>query len=91
MLQAIFEACVKAQQAQDGSWLTCIDYLIASTEYESFMELAYDHFCMGAYEPNDVTAWDAGEVDEEAGEEGKAGITMEGAEMREQAVAGTGA
>ena len=33
--QAVYEACAKAQaDAQGGSWMTCLDYLVACTEYE---------------------------------------------------------
>lgn len=66
-MQEVYDACVKANEKADekANWLTCIDYLLASTEYESFMELAYDHYCMGAYEPGEDEEWDA----EPAGEE----------------------
>lgn len=32
---------------------TCLDYLLASTEYESFMQLAYDHMSLATWEPED--------------------------------------
>eukprot|EP00798_Chlamydomonas_sp_ICE-L_P013406 gene13408-19257_t len=53
--EAVIEACQKAQESGDRTWLTCIDYLLASTEYESFMELAYDHYEMirGQYEEDE--------------------------------------
>jgi hypothetical protein len=44
--QEIFGACEKAMAVGQASWLTCLDYLTASTEYESFMDIAYDHACM---------------------------------------------
>jgi hypothetical protein len=33
--------------------MTCIDYLLASTEYESFMQLAYDHAQLSQYQPEE--------------------------------------
>ncbi len=45
-VQEVFEACQRAYSLGEASWLTCLAYLTASTEYESFMELAYDHACM---------------------------------------------
>ncbi|GAX72812.1 hypothetical protein CEUSTIGMA_g267.t1 [Chlamydomonas eustigma] len=44
--QEVYGACQKALSYGETPWLMCLDYLLASTEYESFMELAYDHACM---------------------------------------------
>eukprot|EP00198_Chlamydomonas_reinhardtii_P000679 XP_001690014.1 predicted protein [Chlamydomonas reinhardtii] len=57
-VKAICEACAAAQNDDSHMHIAAIDYLVASTEYESFMQLAYDHACMAAYEPNELTAWE---------------------------------
>lgn len=48
LLQEIYAACQKIQERESLSWLTCVDYLLAVTEYEAFMELACDHAGMQA-------------------------------------------
>lgn len=47
-LQEIYKACQMIQEREGQSWLTCVDYLLAVTEYEAFMELACDHAGMQA-------------------------------------------
>ncbi|PNG99578.1 hypothetical protein TSOC_014640, partial [Tetrabaena socialis] len=54
----VCDACMAAQSSESHMHLAAIDYLVASTEYESFMQLAYDHACMKFYEPDEQTAWD---------------------------------
>lgn len=49
--------------------MAAIDYLVASTEYESFMQLAYDHFSMGQYDPEEGEEW---APEPEDGQEGEA-------------------
>lgn len=57
--QAVYEACAKAQaDAQGSSWMTCLDYLVACTEYEEFMQLAFDHCSVSTYEPSEGAASD---------------------------------
>ncbi|KXZ44085.1 hypothetical protein GPECTOR_74g699 [Gonium pectorale] len=41
-------ACAAAQDSESHLHLASIDYLVASSEYESFMQLAYDHACIHA-------------------------------------------
>ena len=67
-LQEVYEACKKAHETGSANWLTCIDYLLASTEYESFMELSYDHYMMSAYDPDEDEEWDAPEEEGEGDE-----------------------
>ncbi|KAG2495594.1 hypothetical protein HYH03_006194 [Edaphochlamys debaryana] len=57
----VCDACAAAQDSAEHMHLAAIDYLVASTEYEAFMQLAYDHHCMTLYEPDESTAWDAKE------------------------------
>lgn len=45
-------AMLSAAQSDDSGAYTCIDYLVASTEYDSFLQLMHD-FCA-------MSAWDAG-------------------------------
>eukprot|EP00955_Chlamydomonas_euryale_P048339 353939-Chlamydomonas_euryale.AAC.10 len=53
VLQAIFAAAQRAQEdAAGSSALACLDYIVACTEYEAFMELAYDHKCVQDAEHN---------------------------------------
>lgn len=40
--KAVVDACLEAQNSGSG-YLTCIDYILACTEYEEFMQLAYDY------------------------------------------------
>ncbi|KAG2449073.1 hypothetical protein HYH02_005822 [Chlamydomonas schloesseri] len=75
-VKAICDACAAAQNNENHMHIAAIDYLVASTEYESFMQLAYDHACMAAYEPNELTAWDP---EEEAAGPGEVPIAVEAA------------
>jgi len=63
---AVYEACRKGRESGDAAASVCIDYLLACTEYEAFMELAYDHAQLAAYAPASslTEMWDA---EEEAG------------------------
>lgn len=42
----IYAACNSALSSAEARSLTCLDYLMASTEYDSFIDLAFDHACM---------------------------------------------
>lgn len=66
-VKSVCEACASAQETH--SHMAAIDYLVASTEYESFMQLAYDHFSMGQYEPEEGEEW---APEPEDGQEGEA-------------------
>eukprot|EP00193_Tetraselmis_chui_P001496 CAMPEP_0177762140 /NCGR_PEP_ID=MMETSP0491_2-20121128/6182_1 /TAXON_ID=63592 /ORGANISM="Tetraselmis chuii, Strain PLY429" /LENGTH=158 /DNA_ID=CAMNT_0019278167 /DNA_START=69 /DNA_END=545 /DNA_ORIENTATION=+ len=48
---AVYEACKQGRESGDATANVCIDYLLACTEYESFMELAYDHQQLSSYVP----------------------------------------
>ncbi|GFR39877.1 hypothetical protein Agub_g379 [Astrephomene gubernaculifera] len=68
-------ACSAAQDDEAHLHFAAIDYLVASTEYESFMQLAYDHHCMAVYQPDDLTEWDPeaeGAVAQQEGEQQEA-------------------
>ncbi|MEW5312532.1 MAG: hypothetical protein WDW38_004161 [Sanguina aurantia] len=57
-VQGVLEACAAAQASDTAGHMTCIDFLVASMEYESFMELCYDHLCstsLGIARDEDVT------------------------------------
>jgi hypothetical protein len=57
VVQEVFEACQYVQDSGEAGWVTCIDYLIASTEYESFMNLSYDYHEMFVFDPTPETEW----------------------------------
>jgi len=62
----VYETCRRFQQSGDTSSMVCIDYLVASTEYESFMQLAYDHCQLCNYMPS-VGLTEMWTAEEEAG------------------------
>ncbi|EFJ43463.1 hypothetical protein VOLCADRAFT_106791 [Volvox carteri f. nagariensis] len=45
----VCDACTTAQNAESHTHLAAIDYLVASTDYESFMQLAYDHYVVANF------------------------------------------
>ncbi|GLC43381.1 hypothetical protein PLESTF_000427400 [Pleodorina starrii] len=51
--KAVCDACTAAQNAESHSHLAAIDYLVASTDYESFMQLAYEHAVVAAGGPDE--------------------------------------
>mmetsp|Transcript_28499 Transcript_28499/g.52454 ORF Transcript_28499/g.52454 Transcript_28499/m.52454 type:complete len:157 (+) Transcript_28499:46-516(+) len=53
----VVEACIAAKGSNNASQFTCVDYLIASTEYETFMQLAYDYSTISNYVPDESTEW----------------------------------
>jgi|LauGreSBDMM110SN_4_FD.fasta_scaffold182340_1 hypothetical protein len=63
---AIFAACEKAMASGEARWMTCLDYLTACTDYNAFIDLAFDHACMLGLggDPDSDEAWDAGNDDE---------------------------
>lgn len=64
---SIFAACEKATASGEARWLTCLDYLNACTEYNAFIDLAFDHACMlGLGDPDSDEAWGEDNGDEEA-------------------------
>ncbi|KAL6751532.1 hypothetical protein V8C86DRAFT_2776259 [Haematococcus lacustris] len=48
--QEVYEVCQAAQGSQVADSLACLDYLVAASEYEAFMELARDHYEMALYD-----------------------------------------
>ncbi|GIL43920.1 hypothetical protein Vafri_1502 [Volvox africanus] len=48
----VCDACTVAQNAESHTHLAAIDYLVASTDYESFMQLAYEHHIVSSYGPD---------------------------------------
>ncbi|KAJ9530859.1 hypothetical protein QJQ45_028854, partial [Haematococcus lacustris] len=46
----VYEVCQAAQGSQVADSLACLDYLVAASEYEAFMELARDHYEMALYD-----------------------------------------
>jgi hypothetical protein len=46
----VAEACKRAQGGEGASCVTCVDYLVAATEYHSFMLLAYDFASMSMWD-----------------------------------------
>ena len=55
----VCKACERAMSAPgESGHLTCLDYLNACTEYDSFIDLAFDHACMlGLGEPDENETW----------------------------------
>ena len=46
----VAEACKRVQGSDAANCVTCIDYLVAATEYNSFMLLAYDFASMSMWD-----------------------------------------
>ena len=66
----VFAACEKAMCSGEARWMTCLDYLTACTEYDSFIDLAFDHACMlGMGEPDEDEEWNPGEDAADEGDE----------------------
>ena len=51
-IDQVFEACKHQSESATAGSLLCLDYLLASTEYDSFMQLAYDHVQIASYNPS---------------------------------------
>lgn len=62
--ESLFEQCRRAQ-LEGSSSLSCVDYLVASTEYHSFMALMHDFFMMDEWQQDIAGDW----VPEDSGEE----------------------
>mmetsp|Transcript_24330 Transcript_24330/g.35387 ORF Transcript_24330/g.35387 Transcript_24330/m.35387 type:complete len:160 (-) Transcript_24330:56-535(-) len=60
-INEVYEVCRTLCQQDDGA-STCIDYLLASTEYEHFLKLVYDFYCMRNLEDGEGI-----DIDEEGG------------------------
>uniref|UniRef100_A0A7S0WVR0 Cilia- and flagella-associated protein 36 n=1 Tax=Chlamydomonas leiostraca TaxID=1034604 RepID=A0A7S0WVR0_9CHLO len=87
--QEVFEACASAQAAGDAGFRTCVDYLLACTEYESFMQLAADHVHLREYEaePGSLDDYELPPADDED-EGGRAVVPLdEGGEEEEELAA----
>ena len=64
----VYDACKRESESADAGSFLCLDYLLASTEYDSFMQLAYDHVQIASYAPSGplTEMWDpADEGDKE--------------------------
>ena len=71
----IYAACNSAMTSPEARSLTCLDYLMASTEYDSFIDLAFDHACMLGMAGSD------GDDDDE--DEGEAELKVNNAEAEQ--------
>jgi len=40
--EEVYEACRRVKEGSDSAWITCVDYLLAATEYTSFIGLVAD-------------------------------------------------
>ncbi|QDZ24497.1 ARF-like 2 binding protein BART domain-containing protein [Chloropicon primus] len=38
----LYEACLREKLENENGWAVCLDYLIASLDYEYFLQIAYD-------------------------------------------------
>ncbi len=83
--------CQEAKSRDGGHGSTshwvCIDYLLASTTYESFMELAADHVQLHSWgaEPGALDDYELPPPDEEEGEDGQHMLPLDEADPEEQA------
>mmetsp|Transcript_30540 Transcript_30540/g.42288 ORF Transcript_30540/g.42288 Transcript_30540/m.42288 type:complete len:148 (+) Transcript_30540:102-545(+) len=50
-VEEVFEACRRVKEQGDAAWLTCVDYLLAATDYTRFLQLAADFQSMEQWEP----------------------------------------
>lgn len=89
----VTEACKRMQGSDAANCVTCIDYLVAATEYHSFMLLAYDFASMSMWDNGDgtgaapeyVSLEDYDEVVEVVGPDGTpSGGGSEGGDVLEQ-------
>lgn len=49
-MSEVAEACKRVQGSDAANCVTCVDYLVAATEYHSFMLLAYDFASMSMWD-----------------------------------------
>merc|ERR1711865_844687 len=40
--EEVFEACRRVKESNDSAWITCVDYLLAATDYAHFVQLVAD-------------------------------------------------
>lgn len=57
--EELVDACREANVAGEGAGYSCVDYLLASAEYEHFMNMMYDFAAM-------QHGWEDGEEEKEA-------------------------
>lgn len=78
-ISSIFEACKRQQEGGHADGMMCLDYLLASTEYDSFMQLAYDHCQLCDYVPAGplTEMWSADAEGEELEPHGQCGVADE--------------
>mmetsp|Transcript_28815 Transcript_28815/g.81185 ORF Transcript_28815/g.81185 Transcript_28815/m.81185 type:complete len:165 (+) Transcript_28815:69-563(+) len=65
--EEVYAACKRLQESGQTTAMVCLDYLLASTEYREFMQLAYDHSMLCSYNP-DAVATQMWAPEEEQGE-----------------------
>jgi len=55
--EQVFHACKRVKEGGDMAWLSCVDYLLAATEYERFLQIASDFQSMQQWEPAEGEAF----------------------------------
>ncbi len=70
-IDQVYEACKHESESDTAGSLLCLDYLLASTEYDSFMQLAYDHVQIASYTPSGplTEMWDPEDEGDSAAQE----------------------
>ncbi|KAK3270566.1 hypothetical protein CYMTET_21041 [Cymbomonas tetramitiformis] len=48
--EEVYEACRRVKEGGENAWVTCVDYLLAATEYTHFMQLIADFRRMEEYD-----------------------------------------
>ena len=77
--EQLFAACQAARESGDGAWLTCVDYLLSSVDYDSFLRLVLDFQGLRAWDDGGEGEALGGEEDEDdGGYEGYYGCDREG-------------
>mmetsp|Transcript_37823 Transcript_37823/g.82271 ORF Transcript_37823/g.82271 Transcript_37823/m.82271 type:complete len:151 (-) Transcript_37823:109-561(-) len=54
--EEVFNACRRIKEGGDAAWLSCVDYLLAATEYNRFLQLVADFQSMQQWEPEEGEA-----------------------------------